>query len=347
MKSLLKLSTKLPRMKIVHVAQDYFLATKGYSLFRYNLSSGRWEKYAKVKDTLNALMGGVSLSRRFTRAEITKYYQLHDGTELCIARKGIFRRAQGEFAFTKVFNVIRGSRPMNICEDKDGCIYFGEYYANMEKQAVHIYKSADAGLTWNVCYTFPEGNINHVHGIFMDPYTKQMWYATGDRENECIIGYTVDGFKTVTEVFRGDQEYRTCVLFFYKDFIVFGTDSQYQQNELKKFDRNTLEITHLQDVQGPVIRGAQFGEVSMISTDVEPSDVNKDKNAYVWITKDGLHWEELCHAEKDCLNPTLFQFGVFDLPQYAPEYKGSKIYVTGKAVKGCSGDTLVFELNER
>lgn len=340
-------SIKYKNRKIVFASKDAIIAVKGYSLYRDVLYRGRWEKYAMVKDNLNALMGCVSLSRRFTRAEITKYYQLYDGTELCIARKGIFRKAKDEGAFTKVFNVVRGSRPMNICEDKDGCLYFGEYFANMEKQAVHIYKSADAGLSWSECYTFPEGNINHVHGIFMDPFTKQMWLATGDRENECIIGYTNDGFKSFTEVFRGDQEYRTCVLFFYKDFIVFGTDSQYQQNELKKFDRNTLEITHLQDVQGPVIRGAQFGDISMISTDVEPSDVNKDKNAYVWITRDGLHWEELCHAEKDCLNPTLFQFGVFDLPQYAPDYKGNKVYVTGKAVKGCGGDTLVFDINEK
>ena len=178
----------------------------------------------------------------------------------------------------------------------------------------------------------------------MDPYTKSLWLATGDRENECIIGYTNDGFKTFTEVFRGGQEYRTCVLFFYKDFIVFGTDSQYQQNELKKFDRKTLEITHLQDIQGPVIRGAQIGEVSMISTDVEPSEVNKDTNAYVWITKDGLHWEELCHAQKDFLPPMLFQFGVFDLPTYAPDFILDKIYVTGKAVKKVGGHTLIFEV---
>lgn len=335
---------KYKNRKIIFVSKDTIISVKGYSFYRLVNGGNRWKRYAGVKDWLNSLMGIVSLSKRFTRAEITKYYMLKDGTELCIARKGIFRKAKDESAFTKVFNVVRGSRPMNICEDIDGCIYFGEYFANMEKQAVHIYKSADAGLSWSVCYTFPDGNINHVHGIFMDPFTKQMWLATGDRENECMIGYTNDGFKSFTEVFRGGQEYRTCVLFFYKDFIVFGTDSQYQQNELKKFNRNTLEITHLQNVQGPVIRGAQFGDISMISTDVEPSEVNKDKNAYVWITRDGLQWEKLCHAEKDRLNPTLFQFGVFDLPQYAPDYKGNKVYVTGKAVKGCGGDTLVFDL---
>ena len=347
MKSWQRYLNKYLGLKVVYAYADGLIAVKGYSLYCLNSNGGRWQRYAGVKDWVNSLMSRIPLTRRFTRAEITKYYKTKEEIELCIARKGIFRRIKGEIVFTKVFNVHRGTRPMNICEDSNGRLYFGEYFANLGKKAVHIYGSFDQGSTWKVVYTFPESNINHVHGIYFDPYTQRIWFATGDRENECIIGYTEDGFKTVTEVFRGGQEYRTCVLFFYKDFIVFGTDSQYQQNVLKCFDRNTLEIKELQMVQGPVIRGAQFGDIAMISTDVEPSEVNKTKNAYVWLTRDGLHWEELCHAEKDCLNPTLFQFGVFDLPQYASDYKGNKIFVTGKAVKGCSGDTLVFDLIEK
>lgn len=329
--------------KVIEVNQDGLVAVKGYNFFRYSYATQKWEKYAHINDGINTLFSSFALSRRLTRAEITKYYHLQDGSELCIARKGVFRREPGSSEFTKTFNVTRGSRPMYLCEDVDGGVYFGEYFQNMEKQAVHVYGSQDHGKTWEIVRTFAEGNINHVHGIYMDPYTKNMWLATGDRENECIIGYTKDGFKTFTEVFRGGQEYRTCILFFYKDFIVFGTDSQYQQNELKKFDRNTLEITHLQNVQGPVIRGVQIGDVAMISTDVEPSDVNKDLNAYVWITKDGLQWEELCKGRKDILPPMLFQFGVFDLPAYAPNVRLDKIYVTGKAVKKYGGNTLVFD----
>lgn len=333
--------------KVIEVNNEGLVAVRGYNFYRYKYIDGKWKKYASISDGVNTLFSKFALSRRLTRAEITKSYHLQDGSELCIARKGIFRREANGNQFVKTFNVVRGSRPMFLCEDNDGSVYFGEYFQNMEKQAVHVYGSKDHGVSWEIVKTFAEGNINHIHGIYMDPYTKNLWLATGDRENECIIGYTNDGFKTFTEVFRGGQEYRTCVLFFYKDFIVFGTDSQYQQNELKKFDRKTLEITHIQDVQGPVIRGAQFGDISMISTDVEPSEVNKDPNAYVWFTRDGLHWEELCHAKKDILPPMLFQFGVFDLPQYTPDYKDGKIYVTGKAVKGCSGDTLIFDLNEK
>ncbi len=330
-------------LKILSVDNNGLIAVKGYSLYRYLFKENRWKKYAYISDGINSFFSLNPLVRRLTRAEISKIYSLSDGSELCIARKGIFRREPGSKTFTKTFSVVRGTRPLNLCQDTDGSIYFGEYFQNTEKQAVHVYGSHDYGRTWEIVHTFPEGNINHIHGIFMDPFTKRMWLATGDRENECIIGYTEDGFKTFTEVFRGGQEYRTCVMFFYKDYIVFATDSQYQQNELKKFDRKTLEITHLQDVQGPVIRGAQIVDVSMISTDVEPSEVNKDTKAYVWISKDGLKWEVLCSAEKDWLPSMLFQFGVFDLPSYSQDARIDKIYVTGKAVKQNGGNTLVFD----
>lgn len=342
-----QLTKPIKGLRILGVDPDELIATKGYCIYRSKVKDGNCELYACISDGKNTLLSSFSILRRLTRAEITKYYHLQKGSELCIARKGIFRRGNNEKDFNKVFNIVHGSRPMNICENTDGTLYFGEYFANMEKNPVHIYKSSDEGLTWETCYTFPQGNINHVHGIFLDPYTNKMWFATGDRENECIIGYTDDGFKTVTEVFRGGQDYRTCVLFFYKDFIVYGTDSQYQKNVLKSFNRQTLEITQLQEVQGPVIKGTQFGNTAMISTDVEPSEVNKTKNAYLWITRDGLHWEELYHAEKDWLNPTLFQFGVFDLPQYSKDYQGTKVYATGKALKGCDGDALVFDLDNQ
>lgn len=337
----------IKNMKVLRVEEDGLVATKGYSLFRRKTNGDKWERYAHISDGINSLFTLFPIVGRLTRSEITKCYRIKDGAELCIARKGIFRREANEKSMKKVFNVVRGSRPMNICEDTDGSLYFGEYFANMEKKAVHIYKSTDNGKSWNVCYTFPEGNINHVHGIFLDPYTNRLWIATGDRENECIIGYTEDGFKTVKEVFRGGQDYRSCILFFYNDFIVFGTDSQYQKNVLKCFDRQTLELKVLHELQGPVIKGTQIGDVAVISTDVEPSEVNKTKNAYTWFTRDGLHWEELYHAEKDWLNPTFFQFGVFDLPQYSKDYAGTKVYITGKALKGCDGDTLVFDLNNQ
>lgn len=337
--------SKTRNKKILAVYDDCLIASKGYSIYRRANDSEKWVKYARINDGINSLFALFHLSRRLTRAEITKLYRLKDGSELCIARKGIFKREKDAREFKKCFNVVRGSRPMNLCIDDDGKIYFGEYFMNMEKKAVNVYCSEDNGNSWKVVYTFDDGNINHIHGIFKDPYTGLLWIATGDRENECIIANTNDGFKTLNTVFRGGQDYRTCALLFYKEHIVFATDSQYQQNYIKCFDRATLEIKDLQAVQGPVIRGGQIGDMSFISTDVEESEVNLDKNVYIWATKDGLAWKQVFSAPKDCL-PFLFQFGVFDIPGYDLEKPVEQLYFTGKAVKKYDNVTFALNINQ-
>ena len=322
--------------KILCLYDSCQLISKGYCLKDE-------QGYYKIVDSKYAFFSRYALTRRFFRAEITGLYTLANGDRIAVAKKGLFLQWKGYKTFEKCFSIPRGSKPLNLCFAPSGNIYFGEYFQNMEKQAVNIYCSKDNAQTWNIAYTFEAGNINHIHGLFFDKYTDRIWVATGDRENECIIGYTEDEFKTFKEVFRGGQEYRTCQLFFYNDFIVFGTDTQYEQNVIKKFDRETLEITELQKVQGSVIKGGQVGDVAFISTTVEPSKVNKDKYAHLWVTKDGLHWEERYKAKKDCW-PSIFQFGTFEFPQYYGIDKLERLYFSGRALKGLDGKSTYIDL---
>ena len=323
--------------KIINVGANGLLLSRGYSL------QDSFGKY-RVEDGMYSFLSRFKLSRRFLRAEITGFNVLRNNDLMVIAKKGLFVLRSSNKHFDKVFSTPRGSKPLNICIAPSGNLYFGEYFQNMDKQAVHIYCSKDNAQSWHIAYTFDVGNINHIHGLFLDNYTNRIWVATGDRENECIIGYTEDDFKTFVEVFRGGQEYRTCQLFFYKDFIVFGTDTQYQQNVIKKFDRETLEITELQEVQGSVIKGGQVGDVAFLSTTVEPSNVNTDKYAHLWVTKDGFHWVERYKAKKDWLPATLFQFGTFEFPQYYGIEKLERLYFSGRALKGLDGKTTYIDL---
>ena len=329
------MNTNIIRGKIVSFRSNSSLYARGYLLK---------EGHAKfvVKDNIYSLLSRFAITRRLFRAEITGFYTLKNGDRIAIAKKGLFLQQQGSKTFEKCFAMPRGSKPLNLCIAPSGNIYFGEYFQNMGKETVNIYCSEDNARSWHVAYTFEAGEINHIHGIFLDPYTNRIWVATGDRENECIIGYTEDEFRSFVTVFRGGQEYRTCQLFFYPDFIVFGTDTQYEQNVLKCFDRNTLEIEELQKVQGSVIKGGQVGNVAFISTTVEPSDVNKDQYAHLWVTKDGLHWEERYKAKKDYW-PSILQFGTFEFPNYETN-KIDRLYFSGRALKGLDGKITYIDL---
>lgn len=326
-------------VKALTVFDDYFVGAVGYRLYKYYFDGKRSREYVgRIVDCKYALFSRFSLTRRFMRAEVTALYHLADGSSLAIARKGVFRCENGAKKFYKCFSVKRGSRPMNLCITPSGEIFFGEYFANMGKSAVNIYTSKDGGKSWSVAYTFAEGNINHIHGLYWDKYTESIWIVTGDRENECIIGYTNDGFKTLNIVFRGGQEYRSCVLFFYPEYVVYATDSQYIQNEIKYFDRTTHEIRIIQQVQGSVIKGTQCGDRVMISTAVEPSDVNLGSESYVWTSDNGLEWQQIYEGTKDCL-PSIFQFALFEFPNYYAE-KPKMLLFSGRAVKNDDGVTI-------
>ena len=322
----------LCRGKILYVCDEYIIFARGYNLYKQGIRTKKNEYYCSVHDNGKyPFLSRFKLTRRLFRAEITSFYRNGD-TEYCIAKKGIFRRKKEEKHFTKVFSIKRGSRPLNLCFT-DEWIFWGEYFANMDKNAVNIYGSNDNGNSWNVVFTFAKGEINHIHGIFKDPYENKIWVATGDRENECIIGYTENYFKTFNIVFRDNQQYRTCNLFFYRDFIIFVTDSQYEKNRIRRFSKNSSETTDISEVQSSVIKGGQCGDKSFFSTAIEPSDVNTDKFAHIWLSSDGENWRDAIAAKKDVYHMIL-QFGTFEFPTYHTGKPVDYLYFSGKALKG-------------
>lgn len=328
--------------KILLVRAGSYIYSKGYSLYECNKKSDKAISLGKIPDKKYAFFSYFNLTRRFFRAEITGLYELNDGTLLAVAKKGLFKQVVGADKWEKCFTLPRGSKPLNICILPNGHIYFGEYFMNMEKKSVRVFRSLDNGESWDVAYIFGEGNINHIHGLFYDKYTGRMWCLTGDRENECIIGYTEDEFASFHEMFRGGQEYRSCQLFFYPDYLIYATDSQYVQNEIRCIDRKTSEISILTKIQGSAIKGGQTGDVAYLSTTIEASEVNKDQYAHVWVTTDGLHWKDVYSAKKDRW-PEIFQFGTFEFPQYKTSIDNSLCFC-GRALKGFDGQSIFIQI---
>lgn len=326
--------------KILYNSKTIKLLSNNYHIIQENSNTSNKKIISSVIDKYRKF-SKFFIIRRLLRSEITCLYVLSDNSMIAVAKKGLFRRNSDGGDFHKKFSIPRGSKPLNLCVHPNGHIYFGEYFQNINKDSVNIYGSVDNGVTWKIVYAFEAGNINHIHGLFYDKYTKRIWVLTGDRENECIIGYTEDEFKTFHEVLRGGQEYRSCQLFFYKDFIVYATDSQYIENEIRAINRESLEITTLAKIQGSAIKGGQTGDVAYISTTIEPSEVNKDRYAHIWVTKDGLHWKEVYKAKKDCW-PSIFQFGTFEFPQNA--YSEGKLWFSGRALKGHDNKSFSVEI---
>lgn len=330
----------LRRFVVLFVSADYWIVAKGYRLYYYYPVTHKLSRFSVLKDAKNVLLASFRLSRRLYRAEITHLYHFQNDTWMCVAKKALFVYNKDGGLFEKCCDIEKGSRPMNLCQAKDDTIYWGEYFNNHKKDPVRIFQSKDNGNTWSVAYTFQKGEIEHIHGIFQDPYNGRLWVATGDDDASCIFGYTNDGFKTFVREYSGSQQYRVCVPLFTPEEIVFATDSQYEQNVIRSINRTTGEVKDWQKIQGSGIYAVQNDKLMLVSTTVEPSTVNTDQSSHLWYSWDGHNWKELVSFKKDCLPKTYFQFGSIRFPQY----EGESDYVVfhGRAVKRLDGKTMII-----
>lgn len=338
-----KIKCKLIRGYVaLYIDSDFWILAKGYTLYKYNPITSESEIFAKLNDPKSAVASKFRLTRRVLRAEVTHLY--HFGTDwFCIARKAIFKLNTQTKIFEICRRISRGSRPMNLCQATDGTIFYGEYFFNPERVAVNVYKSEDNGNTWTTAYTFHQGEINHIHGIFNDPYSAGLWIFTGDDDIACIAGYSEDDFNILQRRFEGRQEYRVCVPLFREKDIIYATDSQFEPNAIRRINRQTLEIEDLQPIQGSGIYAVDTHNGYAVSTTVEPSKVNLDKESHLWFSLDGDKWKEICSFPKDRWKTTVFQFGSIRFPHYA--VPSENLIVTGRAIKTIDQSTLVIPIS--
>lgn len=340
---------KIINYKVLHVDGQTVYASRGYSIYKSVDGGNRWKLDGKLADTKYSLLSHIRLVARLLRIEVSSMQILDDGSRLLIAKKGIFKAIPNSKKYVRVFQVPRGSKPMNICIDSRGDLFFGEYLLNGpflqdSREEVNMYTSKDRGESWDVCYTFSPNTIRHVHGVFYDNYTDKIWFTTGDRGNECIIGNSDDGFKTINIVKQGGQRYRAVKLLFYKDFIVYGTDTQIEQNYIYSLDRDSGDETELKKIQGSVISAAKVDQKACISTAVEPSEYNIDTNVYLWYTENGKEWQQLYSTKHDGLSLKYFQFARYQFPEGA--IQDNKIFAYGSALKKIDGKSISLTVSK-
>lgn len=329
--------------KVLYVDGTTVIGSHGYDLFISEDDGRTWRHWAKIKDNKYSIFSKIRLISRLLRVEVTEVF-VADKEYYCIAKKGIYKYDEVLGCFAKIFHVERGSRPINVAVDDEGNAYFGEYYSNDERDFVRIYAMRTGTKCFESVYVFEQNTIRHVHGIYFDKYEKKLWYVTGDEDNECIIGYTCDGFKTVNSVLQGMQRYRAVKLFFYEDFIIYGTDTPNENNSIYKIDRRLYTLQKLISLEGSVIYGAQIGDYCFISTTVEPSTVNLIKKSVLYYSCDGIKWSRVAEFNKDIYPMKYFQFGSIIFPRYGSvsEY----LFFYGRALSLIDGKSVKSRISE-
>jgi len=259
-------------------------ASRGMEVCRSQDGGKSWQEDGYVSTAgWRRVVDPFPLMRRMSRGGIFGIWPQSDGARICVGPKMILRAGAGSSEYRCVFSFPRGSRPLNLCQGKDGRIYWGEYFLNLTRSApVRIFGSTNGGQEWEVVYTFPKGSVCHVHRIVYDPYEDALLVCTGDRDPEVGIWKTTDGFRNLKPLVQGTQRYRTTSLIVRPQSILYGTDDPVGKNYIISLDRRRGTVEPIQEIPGPVLYACQVGEYAVFATMVE----KKNHEITLWAGKE-------------------------------------------------------------
>lgn len=219
----------------------------------------------------------------------------------------------GETEFRVTHRIHRGTRPLHIATAPDGRFTWGEYFDNSHRDEVHIYASDDAGMNWNIVYTFPRHSIRHVHNIVYDRWDNCFWVFTGDYGSECrIIRASLD-FRTMDEVISGGQQARAVAAVPTESGLFYSSDTPLEQNYIYHLNRRR-RIQKLHAISSSSIYGCRNRTGIFFSTMVEPSPVNRSRRVQIFAGSQEGEWNVLGSWQKDRWPMKFFQYGNAFLP---------------------------------
>jgi len=247
------------------------------------------------------------------------------------------------------------NNPLSFCRNEEKILY-GEYFGNTKRESVSVYSREKN--RWEKIYTFPAGEILHIHQIIYDKYRDCYWVLTGDDDSESGIWCSDTKFEFVRPIFKGKQLYRSCFLVPYENYIIYATDTPIEENYLlisEIHGGKWSEPKILHKIPGPCIYGKILSdECFVIATSVEP-DSNlpiyryrisyklgegvEDRYSHIikWSMDTGIC--ELAKGRKDVLPMNLFQFGNYQFPECGT---ANGITATGQSISGQDGKTVLI-----
>jgi hypothetical protein len=291
-------------------------ASRGYTLFASQMGAGviNWRPIGQYDPAWwRRLTSTNSLSFRLMRDGFHALAVHPSGNLLSAVPGAIVRLQPGESEFNISHQISRGTRPLHITAMPDGTILWGEYFDNPQRDEVHIYASDDAGLTWNIAYTFPKRSIRHVHNILYDRWESCLWILTGDYGQECRILRTSVDFRTIDEVVTGNQQARAVAAVVVESGLFFATDTPLEQNYIYFLSR-TGKMKRMEAIPSSSIYGCKNQSGIFFSTMVEPSDFNRSRDVHLLASSCGDKWNSVMKWRKDGWPMKFFQYGNAFLP---------------------------------
>ncbi len=289
---------------VLYDDESLALASRGLRLFVRRSCDGPWAVLSDFDfGSIKRLSSRNRLLSRLTRWMIHHAFPISADRILVSAAGRLFTISSQTSAILSS-HIYGFRRPLALAAHGTK-IYFGEYRDNPRREPVYIWGSEDSGAHWSVVRGLSA--IRHIHGIFHDLYTDAFWICTGDKDTECSISFTRDGFKTLQTVAQNNQMSRAVQLLFTPDAVYFCSDAPDDPNFVRRLDRKTGQITNEHPLPGPVFFGVTATRHMVFSTVCEPSQVN-DTHWIHMVAGADASWTTLLSMRGDALPRRLFQY---------------------------------------
>lgn len=316
--------------RIIYVDNNKFLLARGLDVYESSFDSYVLRKKTIIStNNFFSFLYKFSLFRRLLRKGIHHYVKTIDD-EVFFYDKSIYSTKHN------VSIKVPGSRPLCVCSDSQGNIYYGLYHSNPDRASKsYIYKVNAHDFSQEIFSLYD--NVRHIHGVFYDEYTDKIWATTGDIDDEC--GLWVISKDNVPSLFLGGgQQERAVSIQFTKDYIFYGTDSPLEKNCLYRVSRKNKERVKICDVSSSVFYSTKVNEKIYFSTVIEPSEVNLDNAIQIWELSDESI--KVDSFKKDIFPMKLFQYGQAQFPSGVTE-NNLCVYLSG--VKN-DGYTIIYQV---
>jgi hypothetical protein len=341
---------KWDNLRLHSCANGMLWGSLGYAVVCSDDAGASWNHVATLAPSgISSLLSLIAPTRRLLRLGVRSYIQIDLNSFVAFCQGQIFYWRRDLPTPILVGKIRHGHGPLlqGCCRDDANTCYYGEYWGNKAREEVHIYHWRPDWDAWRLFYKFPAGNIRHIHAVQFDPFAKKIWVATGDRDSESSIGYftrSADAPRWVP-VTQGSQSARAVSLMFTPDFVYWGSDAGKDTSVscdwIYRWSRKTGQVQRLAPVGGPVYYSTMDSQGRLfVSTTVEGSPSEPDRFARVWMSEDGLNWQEIASWQQDAY-PRRFGYGILSFPHGVAS--DGQLYVVGQGVQGGPG-TWILEV---
>jgi len=280
------------------VVQEYdsdgnLWASRGMKIYKLDNGSREFKRIAHVPTGFSVLwLRDFSVVRRILlRPECIEMTISENGDIHALSAGRMWLLKSGTKKFMETLRLEhygfgdQGIRNDGILSTNGSTIFLGEYFQNPSRTNVGILKHDSNGNVWTKAYAFQPGMIRHIHALQKDPFSDSLWVCTGDSDEESMIAWSGDKFKTINKLGDGSQLWRVCQLVFTKDEVIWGTDNGDEKIAgIYGWNRRTSELKKYCSVPGAIFFATSLrGGTIVMSTNRERMPNEKDDKVRLYI----------------------------------------------------------------